>query len=420
MTFFHRFSADTADEMPCLRGYSPASNDLDRKVSRRELLKMGAASALATLASAAPTDAASAKIEVLERRVISWKPPLYHGWPTLARRKNGELLLAFSGGRERHVCPFGRVELMRSQDDGKSWGWPQVLLDGPIDDRDAGVVETAKGSILVTTFTSLAYEATLEKMEKTKLPPGKEQLEHSLLLLEWRAAHNRINAEQRKQELGTWMIRSTDGGVTWSARYPVPINSPHGPVALRDGRLIYAGKALWKDERVGVCESKDDGVTWEWLATIPARPNDDPKKNYHELHAVEASNGTLIAHIRNHNPENAGETLQSESSDGGRTWSLPHSIGVWGLPSHLLRLRDGRLLMSYGHRRSPIGNLARVSEDNGRAWSEPLTISDDAKFGDMGYPSTVECDDGTFVTVWYELLAGSPNAQLRQARWRLA
>ncbi len=388
--------------------------------TRREFLAVGAATIIGVVVtSSRAVHAAVPKIEMLERRVISWKPPLYHGWPTLARRKNGELLLVFSGGRETHVCPFGRVEMMRSHDDGKSWGWPQVLIDGPIDDRDAGVVETAKGSLLVTTFTSLAYEATLEQMEKATLPPGKAKLEHELLLLEWRAAHNRVSAEQRKQEVGTWMIRSTDGGVTWSARYTVPLNSPHGPTVLRDGRLIYAGKALWKDDRIGVCESKDDGVTWEWLATIPARPGDDPKQ-YHELHAVEASNGTLLAHIRNHNSPNERETLQSESTDGGQTWSVPHSIGVWGLPSHLLRLRDGRLLMSYGHRRQPLGNLARVSDDNGRSWSEPLTISDDAKSGDMGYPSTVECADGTFVTVWYELLVGSPNAQLRQARWRLS
>ncbi len=388
--------------------------------TRREFLTASTIAAFgATLAASRTTRAAAPAIEVLERRIISWKLPLYHGWPTLARRKNGELLLVFSGGRETHVCPFGRVEFMRSHDDGKSWGWPQVLLDGPIDDRDAGVVETAKGSILVTTFTSLAYEATLQKMEKATPAPGKVKEEHDKLLAEWRAAHNRVTAEQRQKELGTWMIRSTDGGVTWSARYAVPLNSPHGPVVLRDGRLIYAGKALWKDDRVGVCESKDDGVTWEWLATIPARTGDDPK-NYHELHAVEASDGTLLAHIRNHNSPNERETLQSESTDGGRTWSVPHSIGVWGLPSHLLRLRDGRLLMSYGHRRKPIGNLARVSSDHGRTWSEPLTISDDAKSGDMGYPSTIECADGTLVTMWYELLAGSPNAQLRQARWRLS
>ncbi len=386
-------------------------------LDRRQFLISTAASGVASLAWAARVQAAAPKIEVLERRVISWKPPLYHGWPTLTRRQNGELLLVFSGGREKHVCPFGRVELMRSQDEGRTWRWPQVLIDGPIDDRDAGVVETAKGSILVTTFTSLAYESALHRAEQAK--PGQPgAFEDGKTLAEWQAAHSRITAEQRQSELGTWMIRSPDGGVTWSARYAVPVNSPHGPVALRDGRLIYAGKALWKDDRVGVCESKDDGLTWEWLATIVPRPGDDPKQ-YHELHAVEATNGTLIVHIRNHNQPNAGETLQTESTDGGKTWSPPHSINVWGLPSHLLRLRDGRLLMSYGHRRAPLGNQVRLSTDNGRMWSESLMLNDDAKSGDMGYPSTVECDDGSLVTVWYELLAGSPFAQLRQARWRL-
>ena len=37
-------------------------------------------------------------------------------------------------------------------------------------------------------------------------------------------------------------------------------------------------------------------------------------------------------------------------------------MGVWGLPSHLLRLRDGRLLMTYGYRRAPFGNQARDHE----------------------------------------------------------
>ena len=39
------------------------------------------------------------KYEILDTRIVSWKPPLYHGWPTLARRANGELLITFSGGR---------------------------------------------------------------------------------------------------------------------------------------------------------------------------------------------------------------------------------------------------------------------------------------------------------------------------------
>src|SRR5208337_4259259 len=116
---------------------------------------------------------------------------------------------------------------------------------------------------------------------------------------------------------------------------------------------------------------------------IPARPSDKVAE-YHELHAVEAGGGKLIVHIRNHNELNAGETLQCESEDGGKSWTLPHPIGVWGLPSHLVGLRDGRLLMSYGYRRAPFGNLARISSDYGSTWSDQLIISDDGAGADLG------------------------------------
>ncbi|MCH5375527.1 MAG: glycoside hydrolase [Planctomycetes bacterium] len=350
--------------------------------------------------------------EIAELKVISQQPNQYHGWPTLAKRAGDDLVLVCSGGREAHVCPFGRVELMRSHDGGQSWCWPEVVMDGPIDDRDAGIVETAKGSLLVTTFTSLAYEPILAKAEKEGNWPADK-------LARWQAAHRRLDADARQRALGVWMIRSTDGGVTWSGRYDALVDSPHGPIQLADGRLLYAGKDLWRGEnRVGVCESKDDGQTWNWLATIPTREGDDHRA-YHELHAVETADGRLIVQVRNHNRANSGETLQCESEDGGRTWSAPHSIGVWGLPSHLLRLQDGRLLMTYGHRRPPYGNQARISVDQGASWSEPIVISGDGAGGDLGYPSTVQLDGGSFVTVWYEKLAGSPNAVLRQSRWSL-
>lgn len=362
-----------------------------------------------SLAKAAPA------IKVLETKIISLQPEYYCGWPTVCRRRNGDLLLTYSGGREAHVCPFGRVELMVSHDHGQTWGWPQVLLDSAIDDRDSGVLETARGTILVTTFTSLAYETTLTGLEKKNASgPGVASSER---FLKWRAAHDRLSTAQRQSELGQWMIRSTDGGVTWSSRYPSIVNSPHGPVQLADGRLLYAGKELWTGrKRVGVCESTDDGQTWHWLAEIPARPG-DTIENYHELHAVDTGQSRIVVQIRNHNPTNAGETLQTESSDGGKTWSVPHSIGVWGLPSHLLRLRNGRLLMTYGHRRPPFGNQARISDDAGKTWSEAMLISGDGDAGDLGYPSTVEFDDGSLLSVWYERLKGNERAVLRQARW---
>jgi len=355
---------------------------------------------------------ASPRVVVIESKVISHRPDLYHGWPTVTRRRNGELLLVYSGGRETHVCPFGRVEFMRSQDEGQTWSYPRVVMDSPIDDRDAGVLETARGTILITTFTSLAYEPILTKAQQTGNWPADR-------LKRWQSAHNRINAEKRQQALGVWMIRSTDGGVTFSGRYDCLVDSPHGPIQLADGRLLYAGKELWRGEHcVGVCESTNDGQTWCWLATLPTRDG-DTHLNYHELHAVEAADGRLIVQMRNHNKQNARETLQSESSDGGKTWTSPHAIGVWGLPSHLLRLQDGRLLMTYGHRRPPYGNQARLSTDHGRTWSEPIVVSGDGAGGDLGYPSTVQLDDGSLLTVWYELMKGSSHAVLRQAHWTI-
>jgi len=387
------------------------------KINRRQMLSSTGVAATCVALGIPRRASAAPRAEIRETKVISHQTDLYHGWPTLARRRNGQLLLVCSGGREAHVCPFGRVELMRSNDDGETWSWPRVVMDGPIDDRDAGVLETAKGSILITTFTSLAYESGLTKAEK--IEPGQPGAWPEDKLKRWQAAHNRVSAEQRQAALSVWMIRSTDGGVTFSGRYFCQVDSPHGPVQLSDGRLLYAGKELWQGEhRIGVCESFDDGRTWQWLAEVPTREGDS-NQNYHELHAVEAADGRIVVQIRNHNKANSGETLQSESADGGKTWSTPHEIGVWGLPSHLLRLKDDRLLMTYGHRRDPLGNQARVSDDHGRTWSEAMIISGDGVSGDLGYPSTVQIDDGSLVTVWYENMSQSPYAVLRQARWSL-
>jgi hypothetical protein len=357
-----------------------------------------------------PRARAAAAFTLLDTRVISQQPETYCGWPTVARRADGELWVTWSGGREAHVCPFGQVVAMTSRDDGESWTFPRVLLDSAIDDRDSGVIETARGTLIATTFTSLAYEPLLAK--SATWAPEK--------LARWKAAHARLDDAERKAELGEWLIRSTDGGRTWSARVPTIVNSPHGPIQLKDGRLLYPGKRLWTDDKkIGVSESTDDGQTWRWLSEIPTRPGDEVVKGYHELHAVEAADGTLIVQIRNHNTANKGETLQSESRDGGKSWNEPHSIGVWGMPSHLLRLRDGRLLMTYGHRRAPFGNQARISPDNGKSWGEPMIISGDGAGGDLGYPSTVELADGTLLTVWYESMKGAPHAVLRQARWKV-
>lgn len=362
---------------------------------------------------------------LLETRNITPAEEPYAGWPTLARRRNGELWLVWSGGRDAHVCPMGQVRAMHSRDEGKSWTYPRVLLDSAIDDRDSGFLETAKGTLLATTFSSLAYEPFLKKamtMAEHTADGWKSKSMPADQLARWETTHQRLpNDALRQAQLGEWLIRSTDGGLTWSSPIRTVLNSPHGPTQLKDGRLLYAGKELWTDEgRIGVAESKDDGLTWKWLSEIPTRPGDAVKKGYHELHQIETDDGRIVVQIRNHNTANSGETLQCESSDGGRTWTVPAPIGVWGLPSHLLKLRDGRLLMTYGHRRAPFGNQARISSNHGRTWSEPIPISTDGMGGDLGYPSTVELADGSLLTVWYEKMKEPNRAVLRQARWKLS
>ena len=61
-----------------------------------------------------------------------------------------------------------------------------------------------------------------------------------------------------------------------------------------------------------------------------------------------------------------------------------------------------------------------LTADHGKTWSDPIIISGDGAGGDLGYPTTVQLDDGSLVTVWYEKLATNPRAVLRQAKWELA
>ena len=177
---------------------TPENRLMSTSLHRRQWLTATGAAAAGLVFHIQRSAHAAPQAEILETKVISQQPDLYHGWPTLARCRNGQLLVVCSGGREAHVCPFGRVELMRSHDQGQTWTWPEIVLDGPIDDRDAGVLETAKGSILITTFTSLAYEPILAKAEKDDNWAADR-------LARWQAAHTRVGAEQRQASLGVWM-----------------------------------------------------------------------------------------------------------------------------------------------------------------------------------------------------------------------
>src|SRR5687768_9623453 len=99
---------------------------MSRPPSRRQVLRSAAATSAALLGLGRRGRAEAPAFEVHERTVISPDPEHYHGWPTLCRRKDGTLIVTYSGGREGHVCPFGRVEMMTSTDGGATWTYPRV------------------------------------------------------------------------------------------------------------------------------------------------------------------------------------------------------------------------------------------------------------------------------------------------------
>ena len=67
----------------------------------------------------------------------------------------------------------------------------------------------------------------------------------------------------------------------------------------------------------------------------------------------------------------------------------------------MIALKDGRLALTYGYRRSPYGVRARLSGDNGRTWSPDIILRDDGRLWDLDYARTVQRADGKLLTAYY-------------------
>jgi Neuraminidase (sialidase) len=92
-----------------------------------------------------------------------------------------------------------------------------------------------------------------------------------------------------------------------------------------------------------------------------------------------------------------------ESTDDCKTWkSLGQVTERNEINAHLQKLKDGRLLLTYGRRlKGRFGVAVRLSSDEGKTWDEPMTLVGDLFSADCGYPSSVQRPDGTIVTAYY-------------------
>jgi len=94
-----------------------------------------------------------------------------------------------------------------------------------------------------------------------------------------------------------------------------------------------------------------------------------------------------------------------KSADNGSTWVLQGPVAdtgaLGGNPPMLLKLRDGRLCVTYGYRAPPYSIRARTSSDSGKTWGPVITIRDGAATWELGYPRSIQRPDGKIVTIYY-------------------
>ena len=364
------------------------------------------------------------------RAEIKWVKPIcvekdrYIGWPTVCRLANGDVLAVFSGDRDSHICPWGKVQMIRSTDDGETWSEPVTIANDPIDDRDAGIVQLPDGEILVTYFTSIAYRTP--KFLSTDWPRTSDQYW-------WRRHDEKIDAGVRSRSLGNWAVRSRDNGKTWSKPEKLALKgqTPHGPILLKDGSLFQIGRSF-TNCRIGTSEkgvtivsaerSTDGGRTWQMLCPeIPDMNGENAKPHmFHEPYAVELADGTLVGMVRYHGPDNC--MRQTISKDGGRTWTPMAKTPMLGLPPHLITLADGKVVCVYGRRFSDpgFGEFAMISDDGGVTWDSAHEISlAPSHSGDLGYPASCILTNGDILTVFYQQLGLGQKPCIMATRWRV-
>ena len=349
---------------------------------------------------------------------IHKEPGNYIGWPTIARKADGELLAVFSGDRQEHICPYGKSEMVRSRDEGETWSEPETINNTPLDDRDTGIVVLRSGTVVMSWFAVLARD--LFARVRVHYPVD--------LIDAWDRHWSKISDETRERWEGAWTRRSTDGGDTWEPPVNSVASSPHGPIELRDGGLLYVGNTVVEGRPAMVSmESTDEARSWHMIGTIPVPQEAEvgaPESWYSEPHVVEMPDGRLVClcrYERYDRPHDDYYLHQSESMDGGRTWTMTQPTPIWGYPPYLVRLHNGDVLVSYGHRRPAYGQRACLSHDEGRTWDieSEIILRDDAPNTDLGYPATIELEPGELLTVYYQTDKEGEKTSLMATRWSL-
>ncbi|MCX7826381.1 MAG: glycoside hydrolase [Verrucomicrobiae bacterium] len=217
-------------------------------------------------------------------------------------------------------------------------------------------------------------------------------------------------------------VWATRDGLFWAKRGTA---APHEDSANRmnvaagvanngDLLVLSSGWSLKKDDRgkvlslvnvlaPWVCRSADGGVTWKVDKDSFPRATEGRTEFIPFGDVLPGGDGTLRVTCYARDKKTKQRLDLFRSIDDGKSWTFAEAVsGAPQHPGHLMRLKDGRLLVTYGNRiKGQFGVLARLSADDGKTWGEPLTLVSDLLSGDCGYPASAQMRDGKILTAYY-------------------
>lgn len=306
-------------------------------------------------------------------------------FPDVTKLPNGKLVAVYHSA-SGHVQASGDIKMVTSSDGGVNWTAPRMINDGTIpdgnfDSRDPKITALRDGTLLVSFFS-------------THWPDQKQH--------------------------GVHVMRSSDGGATWSAAVKAGTalddgGASHGPaVELANGEVLLPlyGHIGSEPFRATVVRSTDGGRTF---AASTETTIGSSGAHWLEPNISALPDGSLVSLIRMSDISNVGTGIParlSRSTDNGHTWSTPQVTDIAASSHHQLVTSSGKLLLTYGAispaTRPTMGQL--IDNPSGSWNAIPDRRIYDTGRGDQANPSSVEVSPGRYLTLGYDVTARTVEA----------